>query len=145
MVVVEELSRLWNWELEEKEYTDTYLCTQFISDDHINIILQVYCITGCDTCCACYGIGKKNAFNVMMNDCKETAFFNSRKKAAIEFVSALYWDSDCNSLNEIRIKKVKDKKSTNSGRLPPTDDAFPYICSDVSTRSGYGRRHWHLC
>ena len=37
-----------------------------ISVDQRNIMLQAYCITGCDTCCAFYGTGQKTAFNVMI-------------------------------------------------------------------------------
>ena len=44
----------------------------------------------------------------------------SETEVAMKFVSVLYGDCDCGSLNEIRTKKVKGK----SRNLPPTDDAF---------------------
>ena len=38
-----------------------------LNEDQKNILLSVYALTGCDTCCALFGIGKKKAFKTMMN------------------------------------------------------------------------------
>ena len=35
--------------------------------DQKNILLSLYAVTGCDTCCALFGIGKNKAFKTMMN------------------------------------------------------------------------------
>ena len=38
-----------------------------LNEEQTNILLSVYALTGCDTCCALFGIGKKKAFKIMMN------------------------------------------------------------------------------
>ena len=112
------------------KYIPVHTIHKSLSDDRRNIMLQVYCITGCDTCCAFYGTGKKTAFNVRIKDCKRfqsmktlgdsQTLSTSETEVAMKFVSVLYGDCDCGSLNEIRTKKVKGKPRN----LPPTDDAF---------------------
>ena len=42
-----------------------------LNEDQKNILLSVYALTGCDTCYARFGIGKKNAFKTMMNYSEE--------------------------------------------------------------------------
>ena len=37
-----------------------------LNKEQTNILLSVYALTGCDTCCALFGIGKKKAFKTMM-------------------------------------------------------------------------------
>ena len=69
------------FKLEEKGDTlilpDTFFYIQSISVDQTTIILQVYSIAGCDTCCAFYDTGKKNAFNVMMKNVKRFQSINT--------------------------------------------------------------------
>ena len=49
-------------------YMPVHKIHQNLTFDQRNIMLQVYCITGCDICCAFYGIGSKTAFKIMMKD-----------------------------------------------------------------------------
>ena len=50
-------------------YIPVHTIHHCLSVNQRNIMLQVYCITGCDTCCAFYEIWKKTAFNIMMKVC----------------------------------------------------------------------------
>ena len=43
------------------------ICQKFTLEQ-ANILLPVYCITGCETCCRLYGIGKKINFKLLMKD-----------------------------------------------------------------------------
>ena len=42
-----------------------------LSEEQTNILLTVYALTGCDTCSAFFGIGKKKAFKIMLNNAEE--------------------------------------------------------------------------
>ena len=48
----------------------------------------------------------------------------NRKKAAIHFGGAMYGSADCESLNEIRIIKVKSNNSVKPRKLPLANNAF---------------------
>ena len=38
-----------------------------LNEEKTHILLIVFALTGCGTCCALFGIGKKKAFKIMMN------------------------------------------------------------------------------
>ena len=102
--------------------------------EQINILLCVYALTGCDTCSALYGIGKKKAFNIMMNKSEELQGLAhvgtdnqlplTARLACVSFVGLLYGGSRCLSLNKLRVNKVLENKKAKPRKLPPTDDSF---------------------
>ena len=105
-----------------------------LSPQQVNILLPVYCLTGCDTCSSFYGVGKKKAFLVMCKSNPEIAGLSKlgtqenltveMKTAAHRFVCLLYGQAQCTSLNSLRSLMVLQKKHTRPRKLPPTSDSF---------------------
>ena len=79
-----------------------------------NILMFFYHLTGCDTCNAFYGTGKKLAHTY--SDVQNAKIFQQlcEKLACTKFVELLYGKKLCNSLNESRceeaMKKVPPKR-----------------------------------
>ena len=74
-----------------------------------------------------FGIGKKSAYKVMMQNAKNFQLLaqlgtgpptKAQRFACTKFVGLLYGKNNCNSLNEIRcekaLKKVPSKKATTN-------------------------------
>ena len=102
-----------------------------LTHEQHRILIVVYCLTGCDTCSAFFGIGKKKVFNLMMQsamkyqglkDLGNGSLSKIQKLACTQFVGVLYGNSDCTSLNEIRCTKAAKKVSAK--KLPPRDNSF---------------------
>lgn len=51
----------------QTRYVPVHEIVKMLSKEQQNILLTVYCLTGCDSCSAFYGIGEKTAFKVMMS------------------------------------------------------------------------------
>ena len=76
-----------------------------------NIMLAIYCITGCDTVSSFYGHGKKTAYRIMMQKADDfqalaglgTKLDISRQAmtACTAFVATLYGKPNCNSLDKL--------------------------------------------
>ena len=117
--------------------------TRFIPIHHLvecltteqrQILLSVYCISGCDTTSSLFGIGKKKVFKVMLScakDFQKIAGMGTDDNLSVEtryecvkFIGILYGASNCTSLNRLRTEKVLKNKSTKPRKLPPTDDSF---------------------
>jgi len=104
-----------------------------LETSQLNILLPVYCLTGCDTISSFWGHGKKAVYRLMMQ--KSDAFQDlsqlgtnlvlrkPEKVAATKFVCNLYGKTDCDSLNALRCEKTS-RKSVPAKKLPPTDDSF---------------------
>jgi len=107
---------------------------KMLSVEQRNIMLTVYCLTGCDSCSAFYGIGKKTAFKVMMSnaadlqtiaDLGNTPFLCANaRRGCTNFVGLLYGSKACISLDVLRKDKVLSNKHVRPRMLPPTDDSF---------------------
>ena len=102
-----------------------------LTEEQRAILTTVYCLTGCDTCSAFYGIGKKSVFKLLiqrapkfqgLKDLGNGPLLKSQKITCTQFVGALYGKPDCTSLNEIRCAKAAKKVPPK--RLPPTDNSF---------------------
>ena len=96
-----------------------------------NIMLAVYCLTGCDTTSSFLGHGKRTAFRVMMQKAtKLQALANLgsgsltkvEQEACVQFVGFLYGAQDCVSLNQLRAEKAS--KNIGPKKLPPTEDSM---------------------
>ena len=102
----------------------------------LEILLTVYCLTGCDTCSSFFGIGKKKVFKIIMNTGTANELHilanigkgkvpsKEELKACIYFVGLLYGATHCDSLNKLRVDKVLKIKRVKPRKLPPTDDSF---------------------
>ena len=105
-----------------------------LNEEQTNILLSVYALTGCDTCCALFGIGKKKAFKTMMTYSaelqgladigKEHSLSLTARLACVSFVGLLYGCNGCLSLNKLRVNRVLENKKVKPRKLPPTDDSF---------------------
>ena len=105
-----------------------------LNEEQTNILLSVYALTGCDTCCALFGIGKKKAFKTMMTYSaelqgladigKEHSLSLTARLACVSFVGLLYGCNGCWSLNKLRVNRVLENKKVKPRKLPPTDDSF---------------------
>lgn len=98
------------------------------------IMLAVYCITGCDTCSSLHGIGKKKAFQVMSKNADELENLTNlgteptisaeTKAAAIKLVGLLYGHTNCTSLNALRSVLALRKRPVKPRKMPPTNNSF---------------------
>lgn len=105
---------------------------QKMSIEQHNILLPVYCLTGCDTVISFYGHGKRATFKAMQQNAskfQELATLGSRhgistneRASATRFVGSLYGNSNCRSLNSLRCEKAQSGASPK--KLPPTDNSF---------------------
>lgn len=96
------------------------------------ILLSVYCLTGCDTCSALFGIGKKKVFKLMLGNAKDFQKIASigmgdglsieARNESVKFIGLLYGANNCVSLNKLRTEKVLKNKNVKPKKLPPTDD-----------------------
>ena len=114
-----------------KRFIPVYRLFYRLTHEQHRILIVVYCLTGCDTCSAFFGIGKKKVFNLMMQsamkyqglkDLGNGSLSKNQKLACTQFVGALHGNSDCTSLNEIRCTKAA--KKVPAKKLPPTDNSF---------------------
>ena len=102
-----------------------------------NLLPVFHCITGCDSTSSFSGIGKKNAFKVLLDhkeelmslsDIGDSSVLDVDSEAvidAIKFVSWLYCpksDPTC-AINELRYRMFCQKKASGE-KLPPTHDAL---------------------
>ena len=105
-----------------------------LNEDQKNILLSVYAVTGCDTCCALFDIGKKKSFKTMMNYSAELQGLADIGKghplsltaqlACDSFVGLLYGCNGCLSLNKLRVKRVLENKQFKPRKLPLTTVSY---------------------
>ena len=103
-----------------------------LSQDELNILLSVYCISGCDTVSSFFGHGKKSAFKVLKKYSSDlqglkdmgqnSALTREQIDAGVKFVGMLYGDTNTTSLNSLRSGKASGKVGPR--KLPPTDDSL---------------------
>ena len=114
-----------------KQYIPIHGIFDALTRNQHNILMQVYCISGCDTVSGFYGHGKAKAFNVLMKhatvlqpmaDIGSTLHINNEsKKASTRFVCLVYGkDETC--LNKLRCDMAN--KNILGKKLPPTNDSF---------------------
>ena len=83
-----------------------------LTTEQRQILLSVYCISGCDTTSSLFGIGKKKVFKVMLScakDFQKIAGMGTDDNLSVEtryecvkFIGILYGASNCTSLNRLR-------------------------------------------
>lgn len=102
-----------------------------LTKEQQSILISAYCLTGCDTCNAFFGIGKKSVYKVVMQNADNFQMLSelgsgppskAQRLACTQFVGLLYGKKDCRSLNEIRCEKAMRKVPPK--KLPPTDNSF---------------------
>ena len=119
---------------DQKRYIPIHVLSQKFTQQQQNILLAVYCITGCDTVSTFYGYGKKTAFRLLMKDANKyqalsllgstTELTKEGLAGATAFVEALYGKSCCTCLNSLRVEMSQKRKKLLVKKLPPTDDSF---------------------
>ena len=115
-----------------KRYIPVHCIREHLSQEQNNIMMSVYCLTGCDTVSSFYGHGKKSAFKLLLQQLdkfQDLACLGIGPNvpavgiiAATGFVGALYGTKDCKSLNALRCEKARGKQPLC--KLPPTEDSF---------------------
>ena len=100
-----------------------------ITGEQQNIFMLVYFLTGCDTCNAFFGIEKKSAYKIRMQNAKNFQLLaqlgirpptKAQRFACTKFVGLFYGKNNCNSLNEIRCEKALKKVPPKSYHQPIT-------------------------
>ena len=116
---------------DQTRYIPIHKIYQKLTPEQLNILLSVYCLTGCDTCSSFYGIGKRTAFNVMIQRADmfqglsvlgTGSVTKGVKMVCTHFVGRLYLKNNCSSLDQLRCMKATNKVSAK--RLPPTENSF---------------------
>ena len=119
-----------------KRFIPIHTLYQLLSAPMRNIMLQVYCLTGCDTTSSFHFKGKKQAFKMIQNNCKARKYQNMKllssgrdlttdtKNACIGFVGELYGSYKCTSLDTLRAHKASCKNPVSVKRMPPTSNSF---------------------
>ena len=113
-------------------YIPVHLLHDKLSVEQHNILLPVYCITGCDTVSSFHGYGKAKAFKLMMEKSghhqslrdlgTDQIISRSVREACTGFVGSLYGRTGCNSMNALRCEEAAKKVTPR--KLPPTEDSF---------------------
>ncbi|XP_060579912.1 uncharacterized protein LOC132736731 [Ruditapes philippinarum] len=119
-----------------KRYISVHHLYNMLTEEQHNIILPVYCLSGCDTTSSFYGKGKKKAFKLLIQNAskyqglkdmgEEALFTQSQKQACTSFVADLYGSSECTSLNALRCSKAL--QSLSPRYLPPSENSFVLHC-----------------
>ena len=114
-----------------RRYIPIHTIFDTLSRSQLNILLQIYCITGCDTVSGFYGHGKARAFNILLKhaeilqEMKELGssltISSECKKASIRFICLLY-GKDKTCLDTLRCEMAN--KNILGKKLPPTNDSF---------------------
>lgn len=120
-----------------------------LETSQLNILLPVYCLTGCDTISSFWGHGKKAVYRLMMQ--KSDAFQDLSqlgtnlvlrkldKVAATKFVCDLYGKTDCDSLNALRCEKPVGRAYLPRSFLQLTTASI-YTYRGASISCGYGEK-----
>ena len=103
-----------------------------LTEEQINILLPVYCITGCDTTSGFFGKGKRKAFKMLIdraeqyqllyNMGEELLLTDVQRIACTKFVINLYGGNDTQTLHQLRCAKAKS--SVHPRNIPPTADSL---------------------
>lgn len=115
-------------------YIPVHVLFTKLTTNQLGILLPVYCLTGCDTVSAFHGHGKRKAFRIMtskankfqaMTDLGMGPLTRAQKEACTQFIGLMYGQTDCNSLNHLRVQKASHSRSKMPAKkLPPTDNSF---------------------
>ena len=118
----------------EKRYIPIHAIYNALSPGERNILLPVYCLSGCDTVSTFHGIGKAKVFRVLRKDAdnlqdladlgKNSELTAEQEKACTRFVASLYGKPHCISINRLRAEKATSTINIASKKLPPTEDAL---------------------
>ena len=112
-------------------YIPVHTLHDSLTVEQLNIMLPIYCLTGCDTTSSFRGHGKRGAFRLFiqktdkfqgLSDLGSGPLNLNKKNAATLFVGYLYGSHECESLNSLRCTKAA--KNIPSKKLPPTEDSF---------------------
>ena len=105
-----------------------------LNEEQLHILLDVYGLTGCDTCSAFFGIGKKKAFKILLNNHGDLQGLSDLGNdssvsavawmACVSFVGLLYGFRGCLSLSKLQVKRMLENKKVKPRKLPPTDDSL---------------------
>ena len=130
-------SKLYFWtgrcgpNTDETRFVPVYKLYQLLTPQQHQIMLPVYCLTGCDTCSSFYGIGKKTVFKTLMQQADifqglsllgNGPMTKNVRLTCTNFVGHLYGKPGCVSLNQLRCEKARKKVAAK--RLPPTENSF---------------------
>jgi len=104
-----------------------------LGEDVCKKLLSIHCLTGCDTTCALFKIGKKTAFDILyknidaLKGLENLPFLPEDEAINLSqlYVLYLYKNKNANikTLNELRVHLTKESNRSAS-ELPPTNDAF---------------------
>ena len=119
------------------ENTHVYqgLSLNVLSENQVQTMLSVYCLTGCDTTSGMFGKGKKTVFNQWMQNSEEYTTLQhlgralelsgELRRSCCKFIASLYGKKDCLSLSSLRAEKAKLLK------LPQHISVLLYTAYDV--------------
>ena len=112
-------------------YIPVHILYDKLSQVQHNVLLSVYCLTGCDTTSSFHGHGKRTAFRIMMQKADTLQALSTlgtgqvtkaERIACTQLVGLLYGKSECLSLNQLRADKAE--QGTQPKKLPPTADSL---------------------
>ena len=116
---------------DETRFVPAHKLFELLTQEQHEILLSVYCLTGCDTCSSFYSIGKKTAFKAFMQNADifqglsllgNGPLAKQVRLACTNFVGHLYSTPGCVSLNQLRCEKARKKVAAK--KLPPTENSF---------------------
>ena len=113
-------------------YISVHVLYERMSKEQHNLLLPIYCFTGCDSTNSFYGHGKKTAFRIMIQKAHTFQPLTSlgsnldiskqEREACTAFVGVMYGKSGCDSLDKLRREKAS--KNVSPKKLPPTEDSL---------------------
>ena len=113
-------------------YIPVHLLYEKLTRVQHDVLLPVYCLSGCDTVSSFHGHGKATAFRIMMQkstDLSALAGLGTKNKitkqervACTLFVGYMYGKAGCDSLDKLRCEKASKKVLPK--KLPPTENSL---------------------
>lgn len=121
-----------------KRYIPVHSLFDNISEGQHNILLSVYCLTGCDTSSFFFGKWKKTVFKLYAQRYEEfqslynlgeeaVAISEVHTKACTSFIATLYGHPFA-TLNQIRCMKAQMSVQLRNTSIPPTENSFHQHC-----------------
>lgn len=122
-----------------KRKDDIFDCHRLVTATTAECIIQLHCMTGCDSNSSFYGKGKKSVYDQVAKSpvaqrqllrCGDDLHLKEEVENELYgFVrNVIYSDSNSNTMAEARAAKWKNMKSRSFIRLPPDSDSLHQHC-----------------
>ena len=122
-----------------KRKQETVVCSDLVTDEMADCIVQLHCMTGCDANFGFYGKGKKSVYDQVakspvarqqLSQCGDSLELEEEVlQELFKFTRhVIYGDHKSSTMAEARAVKWKSMKNKSFIRLPPDEDSLRQNC-----------------